>query len=42
MQYSKTYVKGHSQNNQKLGFKANYRLMQVENIAEILQYFRPS
>ena len=38
---------GHSQKDQKLGFKIDYRLMQVESIAEcskgsILQYFRPS
>ena len=37
----------HSQKDQKLVFKTNYRLMQVKSIAEyskgsILQYFRPS
>ena len=39
--------KGHSQKDQKLVFKTNYRLMQVKSIAEcskgsILQYFPPS
>ena len=44
----KTCVKnGHSQNDQIMVFKTDYRLMQVKNIAEcskgsILQYFRPS
>ena len=38
---------GHSKKDQKLVFKTNYRLMQVESIAEcfswsILQYIRPS
>ena len=38
---------GHSQKDQKLVFKTNYPLMQVEIIAEcskgsILQYFQPS
>ena len=37
----------HSQKDQKLVFKTNYRLMQVKSIAECskwsnLQYFRPS
>ena len=45
--YSKPVLNGHSQKDQKLGFKTNYRLMQVKSIAEcsngsILQYFQPS
>ena len=43
----KPVYNGHSQKDQKMVFKTNYRLMQVKNIAEcskgrILQYFRPS
>ena len=45
--FNKPCKNGHSQKDQKLVFKANYRLMQVKSIAEcakghILQYFRPS
>ena len=46
--FSKSCVKRHSQKDQNLVFKTNYRLMQVKSIAEcskgrsILQYFRPS
>ena len=32
--YSKSCVNGHSQKYHKLGFKTNYRLMQVKSIAE--------
>ena len=39
MMYSKTCENGHSQKDQKLVFKKNYRLMQVKSI---LQYFQPS
>ena len=43
----KPVLSGHSKRRLKLGFKTNYRLMQVKSIAEyskgsILQYFRPS
>ena len=43
----KPVLSGHSKEHQKLVFNTNYRLMQVESIAEcsnpsILQYFRPS
>ena len=45
--YSKTCLKRHLKRNTKLVFNTDYRLMQVESIAEcskegILQYFRPS
>ena len=45
--YSKTCVNGHSQIDQNMGFKTDYRLMQVKSIAECskginLQYFRPT
>ena len=36
----KPVYNGYSKKDQKLGFKTNYRLMQVKRIAEcILQYF---
>ena len=43
----KPVLSGHSERRQKLVFNADYRLMQVQSIAEcsmgsILQYFRPS
>ena len=43
----KPVLNGHSQKDQKMFFKTDYRLMKVESIAEcskrsILQYFRPS
>ena len=45
--YSKTCVNGHSQNDQKMVFKTDYRLIQVKSITECskgsnLQYLRPS
>ena len=45
--YSKTCVKRPLSKRPKIGFKTNYRFMQVNSITEcskesILQYFRPS
>ena len=40
----KSVLSGHSKRRANIGFKTDYRLMQVKSISEesILQYFRPS